>query len=109
MIELFIKLLIGHALADYSSLQGEFVAKAKNHLKPIAGIPFYFPLAAHALIHAGFVWFITNNKFCAFAEFITHSIIDYLKCAERISFTTDQICHIVLKLAYALFIYMLAI
>lgn len=104
MIALFIKMLIGHALADFTGLQGSFLAQAKNHRKPIDGISYQFPLAAHALIHAGFVWYITQSNICAVAEFVSHYLIDYAKNSGIIDFTQDQICHVVMKWFYVLWI-----
>ena len=47
-------LLCGHALCDYP-LQGDFLARGKNHTDPIPGIPWVHCLVAHALIHGGMV------------------------------------------------------
>lgn len=96
---LFFKLAIGHFLCDYP-LQGDFLAMAKNHRKPIPGVPFYSALLAHAAIQAGMVWFLTGSVSLGFAELFAHAVIDHLKCDERISFTQDQIAHLGCKLAY---------
>lgn len=103
MIYLFIKLMIGHVLADFP-IQGDFLSKAKNHRKPFDGIPYQIPLAAHALIHAAFVWSITNSNVCASLEFISHYLIDYLKNDGMITFVQDQILHTIMKLGYVLWI-----
>lgn len=96
---LFLKLAVGHFLTDYP-LQGDFLAAAKNHRKPIPGVPWYQSLAAHSAIQAGMVWFVTGSLALGCAEFILHGIIDYLKCGEQISFNEDQIAHLVCKVVY---------
>ena len=100
---LFFKLLIGHFIADYP-LQGEFLAKAKNHKLPLPGVPFYQALLAHASIHAGMVWAITGSGLLAVGELLLHSLIDYLKCAGRASFNQDQVAHAICKLVYAIIV-----
>jgi hypothetical protein len=100
MIELFALMVAGHALADYP-LQGDFLAKAKNHAAPIPGVPFYQALGAHSAIHAGFVGVITGSIWLALAEFTIHTATDYAKCDGRISYNTDQAIHIGCKVAWA--------
>ena len=99
MIALFCKLIIGHFLADYP-LQGDYLAKAKNHRSPVPGVPFYQALLAHAAIHAGAVWYITGSGHLAIGEFFLHTVIDYLKCDGKLSFNQDQIAHAICKLGY---------
>ncbi|MFN7930299.1 MAG: DUF3307 domain-containing protein [Blastocatellia bacterium] len=92
MVVLFFKLLIGHFLADYP-LQGEFLAKAKNHKQPIPGVPWIQALIAHAAIHAGMVWFLTGSGVLGCFEFFLHLAIDGMKCEGTISFNVDQLLH----------------
>lgn len=93
MMEIFALMVAAHALADYP-LQGDFLAKAKNHTAPIAGVPFYHALGAHSAIHAGFVGVITGSLWIGLAEFVIHAATDYAKCDGRISYNTDQAIHI---------------
>ena len=102
---LLFALLIGHALADYP-LQGDFLAVHKNRHLSRAGSREYPPtlwihcLAAHSLIHAGFVWIITGHTLFALLELILHFIIDAIK-AERITgYHTDQALHALCKAGY---------
>jgi hypothetical protein len=97
MLTLLILLLVGHALADYP-LQGDFLAKAK--FGTIPGIPGWYALATHSLIHAGFVLWFTDSVILACVEFVAHYIIDTLKIRGKISFMVDQFLHIACKLAY---------
>lgn len=100
-MSLFFALLIGHALADYP-LQGDFLARAKNHRAPIPGVPWYQALGAHALIHAGMVWAITGFWWMGVMEFAAHALIDYAKCDGKIGFNADQFAHVLCKLSYVL-------
>lgn len=100
MIDMFALMVVGHALADYP-LQGDFLAKAKNHTAPIPGVPFYQALGAHSAIHAGFVGLITGSIWLALAEFVIHNATDYAKCDGRISYNQDQAIHIGCKAVWA--------
>ena len=100
MAALFLKLVIGHCLADYP-LQGDFLSKAKNHRQPIPGVPWYQALMAHSAIQAGMVWFVTGKLWLAGVEFVLHAFTDYMKSDGRISFNTDQVVHLACKTAYA--------
>ena len=75
-------LFAGHALCDYP-LQGDFLAKGKNHRAPLPGVPWYQCLLGHALIHAGMVFLITRSLWFALAELVIHSLTDYAKCDGR--------------------------
>ncbi len=92
-------LLIGHALADYP-LQGDFLSKGKNRFSPLPGVPWYWCMGAHCLIHAGFVWLITGSPLLGLLELIVHFYLDDSKCSGNSSFDADQIFHIVCKLEY---------
>lgn len=92
-------LLVAHALCDYP-LQGDFLAKAKNRLAPIPGVPWWQALAAHALIHAGAVYLITGSVAFAVIEFVTHAAVDDAKSAGKIGYSTDQALHVAAKVAY---------
>lgn len=96
-------LIVAHCVCDYP-LQGDFLSRAKNHTSPIAGVPWWIALIAHAAIHAGAVALITGSTFLALAEFVLHVYIDYMKCGGLTSFRTDQALHIACKIAWALLI-----
>jgi hypothetical protein len=102
---LFLKLAVGHFLADYP-LQGDFLAKAKNHRQPIPGVPWYQALAAHSAIQAGMVWLITGKLWLAVIEFQLHAFIDWLKSNENISFNQDQFAHLACKATYAALLFL---
>jgi len=92
-------LLAGHALADYP-LQGDFLAKAKNRLSPLPGVPWYHGLFPHAAIHAGVVALVTGIWWLGVAEFIIHAATDDAKCCGKIGFDTDQAIHVACKIAW---------
>jgi len=102
-MEIFLKLLVGHCLCD-SPLQGDFLAKAKNHKVPIPGVPWYQALVAHSVIQAGMVWLVTGKLWMAGAEFVAHAMIDYLKSEEKINFSQDQYLHVGFKAVYAMWL-----
>ena len=99
MLEMFALLVFAHFIADYP-LQGDFLAKGKNRLQPIPGIPFWHPLTAHTVIHGGFVGIITGSLWLGLAETAVHWITDDAKCRGKISYNTDQAIHIICKLIW---------
>lgn len=101
--ELFFLLMIGHAIADYA-LQNDFMAAAKNHKTELGKVYWKWVLPSHGLIHAGFVYIIAGSFVLALAEFIIHTITDYLKCDGKIGFHTDQWIHVGCKLLWVVLI-----
>ena len=100
---MLLQLLALHALCDYP-LQGDFMARAKNHRTPVPGIPWAVVLLSHALIHAGAVSLVAP-LWCSVVEFFAHSALDYAKnkgwlgSGEK-GFSNDQLGHVLCKLAY---------
>jgi len=100
-------LLIGHALADYP-LQGEWIAKAKNHKLNLVGeIIWPHVLACHAAIHAGFVWMITGNGWLGLCEFIAHFVIDYAKSDGKLTYNQDQTLHLLCKVLWVVILFII--
>lgn len=97
---LFWWLIVGHALADYP-LQGDFLARGKNHKQPIPGVPWQICLVSHALIQGGAVALVTGSVLLGVAETIVHILIDYGKCDGWYGFGVDQVLHLVSKAAWA--------
>ena len=100
MLSLFFWLLVAHVVCDYP-LQGDFLARAKNHKLPIPGVPFYQALGAHALIHGGAVALLTGSLWLGLAEIVLHVGIDYAKCDGRTTLNQDQALHVICKLLWA--------
>lgn len=98
-LSLFFVLMVGHAVADYP-LQGDFLARGKNHTLPIPGVPWWQCLGAHALIHGGAVALATGMPALGVAEALAHAVIDHLKCAGRLSFNQDQAAHVACKVLW---------
>lgn len=92
-------LMIGHAVADYA-LQNDFMAMAKNHTTDLGKVYWKWVLPSHGLIHAGFVYFFTGSFVLGLAEFVVHTITDYLKCDGKISFSMDQWIHVGCKVLW---------
>ena len=102
LTNLVLLLLFAHALADYP-LQGDFLAKAKNRVAPLPGVPWYQAMLAHSVIHGGFVYVITGSATLGVLEVVTHFIIDDLKCQNEISFNMDQGLHMACKVIWVCF------
>lgn len=113
-MEVFFKLLIGHALADFA-LQSDWIAKNKNRHAPIpAGynlslhgpIQLVWPyvLSAHALIHGAFAYAATGMLWIGVAETVAHWLIDFGKCEKWYGIHTDQFLHIGCKVAWIMFV-----
>lgn len=92
-------LLCAHAAAD-RPLQGKDLSDAKNRRLHPKG-PWAFNLAAHALIHGGFVGYITGFWWLGVAEAISHAVIDDAKCTGRFGLKTDQALHLGCKMIWA--------
>jgi hypothetical protein len=92
-VTLFLALVAGHALGDFP-LQGDFLARAKNHRAPIAGVDWWIALAAHAAIQGAIVGALTGSLVLACFEFVAHAIIDRCKCEGLIGFRSDQLLHL---------------
>ncbi len=99
LLIMFGAMLVCHALADYP-LQGDFLSKAKNRSAPIPGVPWWQALAAHGLIHAGAVAWVSGLWWLGAAEFVVHVVTDDAKCRGRINFNQDQAIHVGSKLVW---------
>lgn len=104
-IKLFFLLCIGHAFADYP-MQSDFIANAKNHTTDLGRVFWKWVLPSHGLIHALPVYVVTDSFVLAVAEFICHSVIDYLKCDGKIGFNTDQLLHLGCKVLWVVLLAM---
>lgn len=97
----------GHALCDYP-LQGDFLARGKNHVSPIPGVPWQPCLWAHAMIHAGMVLLVTHSTTLATLELFLHAWTDWSKNAGLFgrnaeqAFDIDQAIHFGCKLIWAI-------
>jgi len=98
---LFLLMLFGHALADYP-LQGDFLARAKSRVAPLAGIPWQQALFWHSVIHGGFVGIVTGFWWLGVVEAAAHAVTDDLKCRGKITFNVDQGIHVACKALWAI-------
>lgn len=108
-IETLFKLICGHALADFV-LQPDAMGYGKNrndkiHDKEQSLFPhWYYWMTAHALVHGGMVYLITNSLVLGLVETAIHWVTDFAKCEGWIGLHTDQGIHIGCKVAYTFFI-----
>jgi len=99
-IQMMLAMFVAHALCDYP-LQGDFLARAKNPVAPIPGVPWAWAMSAHCAIHAGAVGAITGSVVLAVIEFVLHFHFDNMKCRGRITFSGDQGLHLLTKAIFA--------
>ena len=102
-VEIFFKLLIGHAVADFWA-QSENMRRAKGWINDVRsdGLKVWpYVLTAHCLILGGAVWVITSSFELALAEFALHWLIDYGKCSGWYRIHVDQGLHIFCKIIWA--------
>ncbi len=95
-------LIVAHCLVDFP-LQGDTMAVQKNRNTDNAlakAVPWYYWLAAHALMHGGAVAALTGKVELGLLETTAHFGIDFAKCEKKISMHTDQLLHIACKLAW---------
>lgn len=90
-----------HFLCDYP-LQGDFLARGKNHKNPINGVPWYQCLLAHSFIHSLGVYLVTGNIILALMELIAHFCIDYGKNAGLFGYNFDQALHFLCKILWVI-------
>lgn len=109
LLENLFMLIFGHALADFV-LQPEAMGYGKNrndkiHDKEHSLFPvWYYWLTAHALVHGGIVFLITNSLLFGIIETVLHWLTDFAKCEGWIGMHQDQAIHISCKVGYAAFL-----
>ena len=115
MIEMIIKLLAGHFIADVI-LQDDRVNNNKN---PNTKIPvgydpekhgpmqvvWPFFMLAHCATHGAMVYLVTGRMGLAVGETVHHFMVDYFKCKNKFGIYTDQMLHIGNKIVIALIMY----
>jgi hypothetical protein len=110
--QLFIALMIGHALADFP-LQGEYLASCKNRRwllklndpnRPSSH--WWICMSMHCFIQAGMVWIITQSFVLGMIEWLLHFCIDCIKCNRSTSLFADQLAHSLCKVGYVIVFYL---
>ena len=104
LFELFYLLLIAHVIGDYV-LQNDFIAQAKNKNTELGKNYWLVVLPSHSLIHSGLVYFVTGSMFIGLLELFTHTVIDYLKNEDYITFYQDQLLHLLSKVMYVVILF----
>ena len=111
MLALIFKLIVAHALADFS-LQTTAMAMGKSRRREAEKNEgnrertLFWPywLTAHALVHGGAVWIATGNMGLGIVEVVLHWIIDFAKCESWTNIHIDQLLHLVCKAVYVAFL-----
>ena len=95
-------LLCTHFLLDFA-IQGDFVAKYKARIVEGRSNEFWkWVLTAHAASHTLPVLLLTNSLILGSVMFISHFVIDFLKCEQKFNFNQDQVLHILVIVAIAI-------
>lgn len=100
--QLLFWLIVGHAVADWTGIQGQFLSDAKNRHTPVGEHLWGWGLFYHSMIHGGAVAYMTGSIELGLAEAVIHGITDALKCEGKIGIHTDQAIHIACKIIWAL-------
>jgi hypothetical protein len=88
-----INILICHLIGDYV-LQIDYIANTKKT------IPYH--LVVHCLLYCVPFYLIFNLSWQLAVIFISHLIVDYLKCHKKISYFADQLLHYAVSTIYLL-------
>lgn len=104
IFQLFVALLMGHAVADFS-LQSEWMLRHKNrHIAPTfePGVKTWpLILFGHSLVNGALVYSITGNVGLGLIETLAHGVIDYFRCESKYGIYPDQAMHILCKIVWA--------
>ena len=91
-------LLCCHFLLDFA-IQGDFVAKFKaRNVDSNYNTMWKWVLTAHAASHTLPVIILTQSLLLGGIMFLSHFIIDFLKCEQKLNFNQDQTLHIIVIL-----------
>lgn len=91
-------LLCCHFLLDFA-IQGDFVAKFKaRNVDNNHNSMWKWVLTAHAASHTLPVIILTQSLLFGGIMFLSHFIIDFLKCEQKLNFNQDQTLHIIVIL-----------
>ena len=87
-------LLCCHFLLDFA-IQGDFVAKFKARIVDgEKNAMWKWVLTAHSASHTLPVIILTQSLLLGAVMFLSHFVIDFLKCEQKLTFNQDQVLHI---------------
>ena len=113
VLSILLLLLAGHFVGDFV-LQTSPMSSGKNRNNSRERFDDSFPqwyywLSAHASTHGLIVYLVTGSIIFLMCEFLSHWLIDFMKCDKLISLHQDQLLHLLTKLAFAAVIYFMGI
>ncbi|OAM07555.1 hypothetical protein AZK46_15660 [Acinetobacter baumannii] len=92
--QLLVALVMAHFLCDFA-LQNDFVANFKARFVGDQKNDMWgWVLSSHCAIHALPVFLLTKSLGLSLLMFVTHFVIDLMKCEKKISFNLDQSLHL---------------
>ncbi len=94
-------MVVAHTVADFP-LQGAYLAKQKVRSQANSFSEWIVALSAHSIIQAGAVWLVTGSLIFGMVELVLHGLIDFAKGQGKFGILTDQLLHILCKVAYAI-------
>jgi Protein of unknown function (DUF3307) len=102
----FFALLVGHAIADFPLQAGPMATeKCRHSTSPLqTAVPWYYWLTAHAVIHGGFVYWLTGSLTLGLLETVIHWFIDFGKCEKWFGIHVDQGLHVACKVLWCVLI-----
>lgn len=96
---MLVALIGAHCFFDFAG-QGDFMARAKNSRLPVQGVPWLMVLVAHASIHGTAAALITGLWWVFLAEALLHGVTDDAKSRGYLTFTADQLIHLICKVLW---------
>lgn len=107
MLTLFYLLLCAHAFCDFPLQAGPMAVEKSRHSRSDLqkGVPWFYWLTAHALIHGGAVYLVTRSVTLGLVETILHWVIDFAKCEGWTNIHADQLMHILCRVGYCWLIF----
>lgn len=94
-------LVFFHYLFDFP-LQGDYLSRAKNQADPLPHTPWNHAMTAHCFLQAGGVYIVLGIWWIAALEFVSHFIIDSMKCHGELTYRQDQYLHIGCKVIWVI-------
>lgn len=101
LIHTLMLLLFCHFLFDFP-LQGDYTALFKNPWHNGNNPIWVWPMTSHCVLHSVPVYLITGDFYLMAFMFLSHFMIDFIKCWNKISYHVDQLLHLLVIVFIAL-------
>jgi hypothetical protein len=99
-LDCLLLLVLAHFVCDFT-LQGDRMAEQKNpRYRGRRHLPWQYWLLSHAATHGLAVGLLTGVAWLGVLETALHGGIDWVRCRRGISLRTDQVLHMLCKVAW---------